>query len=495
MPEQNRMPEPLPRKPYVSSWDDKWLFAIILAVGTAGMFVLWGLRVPQLFVTAWPVTCLLTYAAFLGFTRRYQVREDRAGDNLYYLGFLYTLISLGHALWVFSDIEQRADRIIVDFGIALATTILGLALRVIFNQLREDPIEAERTARLELNKTVSDLLDEMSAMRVAVSGYTGQIRQSIEEVLHESRKAIEENIKNSTEAYQKLVVDLSNQIKTSSSSLSSSTDQLTSHVNRASSSVEGLHAKIDQVDLESDLFERVLREAVGPLTTSAEEFRSKLSQIQLDPGMVERAINRPFERFSELLSEITERHAKETEIISTLSSTIDEANMSAKGIASSLDQLSNLKIPEDAITNAIEPAYRELNEYLTSLRAQSERDQSRLESLESTVTSFSSQVSGLDSAFASVLDVGTSISSMQSGFLDIAASIKTTTLEVSGVLERHTELVKMLNIDVQSTVDRLQNYRSEVDRELELVTQTNKQVFSQLAQLAETVVTRLEPDS
>ena len=53
----------------------------------------------------------------------------------------------------------------------------------------------------------------------------------------------------------------------------------------------------------------------------------------------------------------------------------------------------------------------------------------------------------------------------------------------------------MLNIDVQSTVDRLQNYRSEVDRELELVTQTNKQVFSQLAQLAETVVTRLEPDS
>jgi len=490
---EGRKSQSLPRKFNTSSWADKWLFGIFLVVGAAGMWILWEIiGVAQHYVTAWPVGCLLIYALFLGFTKRYQVREDRAGDNLYYLGFLYTLVSLGHALWGFGDSADGAKQIIEDFGIALATTILGLALRVLFNQWREDPIEAERNIRLELNKSVQDLVDEMSRMRMAVTGYTRQVEQSIEEVHFASRKAIEEHIRDTTETYQKTVAAVGSQIEASAASLSQSTGELTNHINTSSRALDGLTQRINEVKLDSDLFEGVLRDAVEPLTASAQEFRGKIQNIRFDPEMIERAIAQPFEQFSEALDHLRDHQAQQNHMISALSQTIDEAAKGAHGIKDALHEVSSLKIPEDAISNAIEPAYQELNEYVSALRTQSQSDQTQLQNLSETVAGFATNISSLEGAFNSVLGVGNAISSMHSGFTEIATSINNTTTEVSSAISKHTELVQGLNIDVEETASRLQEYRAGVDRELELVRQANQQVFSQLAQLAETVVTRLE---
>jgi len=493
-PEDSRL-SPVPRKENTSSWEDKWLFLIMLALGVMGMFVLWGVDVPQLYVTAWPVTCLLGYAAFLGFSKRYQIREDRAGDNLYYLGFLYTLVSLGHALWVFTDKEDGAGQIIVDFGIALATTILGLALRVVFNQLREDPVEAERQIRLELNRSVRDLVDDMSKMRMAVTGYTKQIEQSIEEVHFESRKAVEENIQNTTESYKQVVSDLDTQIRASYSRLDTSTGELATTISGAREAVEGLEQRISEVRLEPELFERVLRESVEPITSAAQEFRGKILNIRFDPDLIERAITRPFENFSEELDHLRDLHLRQTNMIESLSSTIDEAAKGVGGVSVALGEISRLKLPEDAISNAIEPAYRQLNAYLHGLQSQSEADKGRLEALSDTVNGLTTQIANLDGAFTSVLGVGDAISSMHSGFSEIADSMKETTTEVASAISKHTELVQSLNLDVQETADRLRNYRSEMDSELDAVRQANQKVFSDLAQLAETVVNRLQRDS
>ncbi|MDC3279717.1 hypothetical protein OAV24_02440 [Gammaproteobacteria bacterium] len=478
-----------------SGWTDKWLFIIILLMGVAGMFILWNLKVAQGFVTVWPVLCLLGYATFLGATKRYQIREDRAGDNLYYLGFLYTLVSLGHALWAFTYSEDGSSgsaQIITDFGIALATTIVGLALRVIFNQLREDPIEAERSARLELNKAVQDVVNEMSRMRVSVSGYTKQIEQSIEEIHIESRKSIEENIRNTTETYQRTIANVGEQIKESASSLTASTQLLTESMGSTSNALAGLNQRVEEFKLSPDLFENVLKDAVSPLAESAQEFRGKLQNIRFDPEMIERAITRPFEQYSEALDQLRQQQAQQTHMISNLADTIDGASKGTQEISDALQEVGRLKIPDDAISNAIEPAYREMQQYIGSLREQSAADQTRLQSISETVAGFAGQISNLQNAFDSVIGVGDAITSMHSGFTETAQSIRNTTSEIANVIDQHKNVVSSLDINTQETAEKLQQYRDQVDRELELVHKANQQVFSQLAQLAETIVTRLD---
>jgi hypothetical protein len=73
--------------------------------------------------------------------------------NLYYIGFLYTLTSLGVSLWQFSSTEG-AETIVTNFGVAIASTIFGVALRVLFNQMRQDPVEVERAGPGNLDRGI-----------------------------------------------------------------------------------------------------------------------------------------------------------------------------------------------------------------------------------------------------------------------------------------------------------------------------------------------------
>ena len=66
--------------------------------------------------------------------------DKPSGDNLYYMGFLFTLTSLAVSLYQFSTVGS-AEQIVQNFGIAIASTIAGITLRIMFNQMRRDPVE------------------------------------------------------------------------------------------------------------------------------------------------------------------------------------------------------------------------------------------------------------------------------------------------------------------------------------------------------------------
>src|SRR5258707_5869044 len=89
-------------------------------------------------VTAVPVLIMVGYAAVLGIARLFRLRDDQSGDNLYYMGFLFTLTSLAGSLYQYS-VEGSAEQIVQNFGIAIASTIAGIALRIFFNQMRREP--------------------------------------------------------------------------------------------------------------------------------------------------------------------------------------------------------------------------------------------------------------------------------------------------------------------------------------------------------------------
>src|ERR1700733_13758323 len=98
--------------------------------------------------TAVPVLVMVGYAVLLG-ARLFRLRDDQSGDNLYYMGFLFTLTSLAVSLYQFSA-AGSAEQIVQNFGIAIASTVAGITLRILFNQMRRDPLEVEATARMEL---------------------------------------------------------------------------------------------------------------------------------------------------------------------------------------------------------------------------------------------------------------------------------------------------------------------------------------------------------
>src|SRR5690242_19898973 len=126
-----------------------FLFFLVVSMG-AGYIAFAKLEgFGALEVTLVPVGVMVAYALLLGVARLFRLRDDQSGDNLYYMGFLFTLTSLAVTLYQFSGIGT-AEQIVQNFGIAIASTIAGITLRIFFNQMRRDPVEVEHTARLEL---------------------------------------------------------------------------------------------------------------------------------------------------------------------------------------------------------------------------------------------------------------------------------------------------------------------------------------------------------
>lgn len=163
---------------------DRYGFLTFAFGGAALIVVAKALGAPALMVAILAAAAIVGYAVLIQRTGTGRLRSDQAGDNCYYLGLIYTLASLAFAIFTF-DPADTATTIVQGFGIALATTIIGLVLRVYFSQSRPDLAESEATARLEIAAATGKLKAELSRSVVSMNDFSRQTRQALEELREE----------------------------------------------------------------------------------------------------------------------------------------------------------------------------------------------------------------------------------------------------------------------------------------------------------------------
>ena len=154
--------------------------------------------VPKAIIIVTALILMGGYVIFVTLVPATKLRTDVAADNIYYLGFLYTLTSLAVALSVDSP-----DAILANFGVAIVSTLIGIAARVGLNQLRVDPADIEEASRLELaeatrrvksemTETVSQLSDfRQLSLQVLAEGYA-DIQKNVEEISEKVLRSVEE---------------------------------------------------------------------------------------------------------------------------------------------------------------------------------------------------------------------------------------------------------------------------------------------------------------
>ena len=154
------------------------LFFIFAIGGSILLYFTKSMSLPGEVIVACSFGVMLTYAFFILIVPATRLRLDVAADNMYYLGFLYTLSSLAVAIYV-----DEASKVLANFGVAITCTIIGIAFRVALNQLRVDPYDVEAASRVELSsatKRVSKELDQTvkeltkfrtMSMQVMAEGY------------------------------------------------------------------------------------------------------------------------------------------------------------------------------------------------------------------------------------------------------------------------------------------------------------------------------------
>ncbi|HYC02402.1 MAG TPA: hypothetical protein VED40_03870 [Azospirillaceae bacterium] len=240
----------------LSKFDDRALFVLAALLGAGGIVGLKAFGFWQLYVTCFPVVVMLAYTGYVWFTKRFRLREDQAGDNAYYLGLLYTLTSLSYALYLFGRNPDAIDDIISNFGIALITTIVGVGLRVMFAQKREDPVEIEREARLELANAASQLRQELLTASGALNTFRQATEQSIAEAMRELKAITEKALRENVDTFSSVAKDLTTRVGASLEEHTVHAQKLSQASGRTVMAVEKLVQRVEEIAPAPDLLER-----------------------------------------------------------------------------------------------------------------------------------------------------------------------------------------------------------------------------------------------
>ena len=166
------------------------VFIVFSVAGVLYIILAKALGINAVMVTTIPVLLMLAYAACLWLFRALRLRNDQSGDNFYYMGFIFTLTSLAVTLIQFSNGADAAE-IVRNFGVAVASTIAGIVLRIVFNLFRRDPLEVEHESRLALADAANKVRQELNGMLLEFSHFGRTQQQMAIESLEEYQKRAE----------------------------------------------------------------------------------------------------------------------------------------------------------------------------------------------------------------------------------------------------------------------------------------------------------------
>jgi len=266
---------------------DAIIFAGFFGVGVAiQIFGRFSLGWDAVFVAV--ILCLLLclYAFAVLKFKQTKLSINAASDNFYFLGFLFTVITLAIALYRYSvdSSDKSGDQlmsIIGDLGVGLATTIWGLFLRMFFSLWRTSPDEIEEVVHNDLRKKAEEVRTSLASV--------ASVSESANNRMIDVIQTTEKNI---SEIYEKAPANVEAMINNSLAKINALE---TNYVN----SVNNLVNKINNVDVQQAPFKetfddlsREMRNEFYVINKSLKDINRELTNMHIpDNTQINRLLN------------------------------------------------------------------------------------------------------------------------------------------------------------------------------------------------------------
>ena len=267
------------RLKFLSDTPDQAFFIGVFFIGLFSITLLKQALDAPVFAAFIAITLIVSYGFVSKMVLVFRLTTERIGDNCYYLGFLFTLISLSNSLYLFSK-ENDPSAIVSDFGIALASTIAGILMRIVFNQMRVEGDVLESKVRETLTDTSIRLTAELENVMNEIGRVSGTVNNLMQESLKSTEKLLEESLKKT----ENVLADSVNRHNRLGESIQNLTDEIINQNRDASSQIVSSIKKIDQSNIES------LNEPLNEIKKSLSGLASKIndSNVSLPEKSIEK---------------------------------------------------------------------------------------------------------------------------------------------------------------------------------------------------------------
>lgn len=239
----------------------------------------------------------------------YRVREKwnvqltlaKFADSIYYLGFLFTVVSIIICLIDINSIGDNLNGMAIRFGAAMVSTAIGMLARVIHTGFKVDTNDAVKSVEDRAIQSAESLTMAFDAASQQLETFRNQVMDASKEAVqsvHEQITAISQHSTNAMEAFFANATRQSNDAfeRILTQANEASTDLLTTINGLREKSEQTLdrmesHAldfgkkaqdRLDQTLFPDDLFSQKLNPAIDTLSGTTESLNEGVSTLALD---------------------------------------------------------------------------------------------------------------------------------------------------------------------------------------------------------------------
>lgn len=414
-----------------------FVIAVVTKVGLSGYG--WYVSDPWVFGLALPLSVMALYIG-LGMRRaKDDVSDEKFADSCYYLGFIFTITSIIFSLFDLPDIGAKMTDIAVRFGVAMVSTVVGLAVRVYLVSFRLDMSDAitsaedgviDATNRLKEQLTIS--LEKMQefdsrvaeATTTTLANVANGVEQLTESYGLKLSDFFEELSKQNKDAFELALKD----VRDSTNRLADSVDFYSSSLRTNLESIEtkvalfadGVSKRLEETIFPDDFFATRLDGPVKRLGLSADKMAVHVAQVSVDVASSVEGIRVSLSRLRSRSDEIEDALNR----VAVLAGTQEQLFLGAQ------KQVETLGV----ISSTLRAAQSDIGKVSDSVVSQTRALELQVVEQRGQSASLAASVTELSSLRASLSQTNVSIEAQQKHIADVVAGIGEQTSNVTALI-------------------------------------------------------------
>lgn len=278
------------------------LFVLAAAVKIISSVATLGFASGALNLSFWIFALIIPMAAMALYIWGGLIREDRTlsdekfADSCYYLGFLFTIVSIVVSLIDLPSIGTNLNQIAVRFGVAMVSTAAGMAVRIYLVNFKRETNDALLAAEDALVEGADRFVERLNiaaeayqrfeiSVNNSTSNVTEHVQQRLERLSEDYSKRLDEQFQKSFFLLEKTSSEVVSRIRGMLEGLNalereileSSRSNIATYTDEVASFSRRFIESIDKAALPEDHFSKIIQPALSSLATELGRYQAQLA--------------------------------------------------------------------------------------------------------------------------------------------------------------------------------------------------------------------------
>lgn len=431
-----------------------FVLAVLLKVSFSGIG--WYKSDPWIFGLALPLTAMALYI-ILGFRRSDKdVSDEKFADSCYYLGFIFTITSIIFSLFDLPQIGAKMSEIAIRFGVAMVSTVIGLAVRVYLVSFKQDlndavsaaedsVIDATHRLREQLTIALEKMREFDSRVDEATKATIANVSIGVEKLTGTYGEKLTEFFEDLAQENKEAFEDALSEVKTASNRLSDSVDGYSAAMRTNLQSIEAkvthfasaVTQRLQETTFPDDYFAKKLEAPLTKLGGSTEEMARHIAGISNDVAASVTGIR----------TSLADLRSRAGEIDDALSRVTDLATAQEIIVSGAQSQVDTLGV----ISQTLKTTQRDIGKVSEAVVSQTQVLELHVKESRNQTAILTESAKELTSVSEAIIVTNTGTRDQQDAFKQV----------ISG-LEAHTENAASLSVSFREVLERLDSLTADL---------------------------------